>query len=173
LVRTAGHDFMDFRVNAVDGSTLGGSDGCINFKDADNTGLAQCLYDAKMVSLYEGFCTLVSLADFLVIAAEAVMGRTATGYSSSNPYASGSYAATLKSNFKYGRTTANTCSWNVGLMPNPEDSCDGLETIFVNNIYKEHATPWKMVAAINGAHTLGSAKVANSGYDGFWSETGS
>lgn len=58
-------------------------------------------------------------------------------------------------------------------MPNPEDSCDGLETIFVNNIYKAHATPWKMVAAINGAHTLGSAKIGNSGYSGFWSETGS
>lgn len=25
-----------------------------------------------------------------------------------------------------------------------------------------------MVAAISGAHTLGSATIANSGYDGFW-----
>ena len=57
-------------------------------------------------------------------------------------------------------------------MPNPEESCDGLSTIFINNVYKAHKTPWKMVAAINGAHTLGSAKVQNSGYSGFWSESG-
>ena len=95
LVRTAGHDFMDFRIQS-DGTFKGGSDGCINFKDADNTGLAQCLFDANMVSLYEGFCTTVSLADFLVIAAEAVMGRTATGYNSSNRFATGTYANVLK-----------------------------------------------------------------------------
>lgn len=30
-----------------------------------------------------------------------------------------------------------------------------------------------MTAAISGAHTLGSAKVKNSGYDGFWSSAAS
>ena len=56
-------------------------------------------------------------------------------------------------------------------MPNPEHSCTGLSNIFVDHIYKEHHSPWKMVAAINGAHTIGSAKIANSGYDGFWSDS--
>jgi hypothetical protein len=56
-------------------------------------------------------------------------------------------------------------------MPNPEESCDGLSTIFKDNIYKTHAAPWKMIAAINGAHTLGSATIANSGYSGFWSSS--
>ena len=42
IVRAAGHDFMDFRYNA-DGSTSGGSDGCINFNDPDNAGLRECL----------------------------------------------------------------------------------------------------------------------------------
>ena len=55
-------------------------------------------------------------------------------------------------------------------MPNPEDSCTGLEEIFVDNIFSTADEPWRMVAAINGAHTVGSAKIETSGYDGYWSE---
>jgi hypothetical protein len=42
IVRLAGHDFMDYRLNA-DGTTSGGSDGCVNFNDADNAGLEACI----------------------------------------------------------------------------------------------------------------------------------
>jgi hypothetical protein len=42
LVRAAGHDFMDFRINA-DNTTSGGMDGCINFLDGDNAGLQSCI----------------------------------------------------------------------------------------------------------------------------------
>lgn len=48
LVRLAGHDFMDFRVNEADGSSTGGADGCVNFADADNAGLAGCLTDSAV-----------------------------------------------------------------------------------------------------------------------------
>jgi hypothetical protein len=51
LVRTAGHDFMDYRV-AADGTESGGSDGCIIFADGDNTGLADCLEDSGLVSVF-------------------------------------------------------------------------------------------------------------------------
>jgi len=46
LVRVAGHDLMDFRYGNLDednSPTSGGSDGCINFMDLDNTGLSACL----------------------------------------------------------------------------------------------------------------------------------
>jgi hypothetical protein len=33
---------MDYRLNA-DGTTSGGSDGCVNFNDADNAGLEACI----------------------------------------------------------------------------------------------------------------------------------
>jgi len=66
------------------------------------------------------------------------------------------------------------CPLNVGLMPNPENSCTDLEEIFVNHIFNTkglcRTKRWRMIAAINGAHTLGSAKVENSGYKGFWSD---
>jgi hypothetical protein len=42
LVRNAGHDFMDFRIN-TDNTTTGGMDACINFNDSDNAGLRECL----------------------------------------------------------------------------------------------------------------------------------
>jgi hypothetical protein len=51
LVRTAGHDFMDYRV-AADGTKSGGADGCIIFADGDNTGLADCLEDSGLVSVF-------------------------------------------------------------------------------------------------------------------------
>ena len=41
IVRTVGHDFMDFRNN--NGVASGGADGCMAFSDADNTGLPTCL----------------------------------------------------------------------------------------------------------------------------------
>jgi|TARA_B110000285_G_scaffold151316_1_gene168904 hypothetical protein len=59
-------------------------------------------------------------------------------------------------------------------MPNPEHGCDSgdnsLNDVFVSNggVYAAHSEPWKMTAAISGAHTLGSASIANSGYDGWW-----
>jgi len=57
-----------------------GADGCIDFHDADNAGLAECIYQGEfgvsMRDAYKQWCTTVSLADFFVIAAEALMEQT-------------------------------------------------------------------------------------------------
>lgn len=63
-----------------------------------------------------------------------------------------------------------TCERNIGLMPDPEDGCNGLQDIFVDNIYKDRVDAWVLTAAISGAHTLGNAKIENSGYQGAWSD---
>ena len=89
LLRMAGHDFMDFRYEA-DGTSTGGSDGCINFEDPDNKGLPECLTLYNMPAVYEEFKDDVSLADFFVIAAEAAMGRTASDYNTIFRFASSS-----------------------------------------------------------------------------------
>ena len=53
LVRLAGHDFMDYRVGGTGGSAnVGGSDGCINFADADNTGLSSCITEFNVNTDY-------------------------------------------------------------------------------------------------------------------------
>jgi hypothetical protein len=77
VLRMAGHDFMDYRTD----TGLGGSDGCINFNDEDNTGIPSCVAAHGLVAAYAEFCESVSLADWMVIAGEAIMGRTATDFS--------------------------------------------------------------------------------------------
>ena len=60
------------------------------------------------------------------------------------------------------------------MMPNPENGCNDLQSIFVEHIYNVRrcgkACKWGLTAAISGAHTIGSAKLENSGYEGHWSD---
>jgi hypothetical protein len=70
---------MDYRTDKSEG----GSDGCVNFNDPDNKGLKECILKYDYNSVYKKHCSVVSLADFIVIAAEAVMSRTATDYTPS------------------------------------------------------------------------------------------
>ena len=117
----AGHDFMDYRTD----TGLGGSDGCINFNDEDNHGIVSCVQKFGLVEAYETYCDQVSLADWMVIAGEAVMGRTATDFNASDYYADGQLSQVFRDNFKAGRTTDSECAWNVGFMPNPDNGCQG------------------------------------------------
>jgi len=160
---------MDYRNNF--GTESGGSDGCVNFNDADNTGLATCITTSTVSTIYQTYCDKVSLADFIVIAAEALMARTATDYNSAAPFTSGTLATKYRNRFKAGRTTQETCPDNHGLMPDANAGCSHLEEIFVNHVYAGNGNDnaWKLTAAISGAHTLGSAKTENSGFNGHWS----
>lgn len=175
LVRLAGHDFMDFRRDAA-GVETGGSDGCVNFNDPDNAGLEACLTATNIQSVYENHCDVASLADFIVIASEAAMARTATGFDSNNQFAAGSLESKFRNRFKAGRTTAESCDV-TGLLPAAEAGCTDLESVFINHIYSDARGrrrtngKWRLTAAISGAHTLGGAKPENSGFVGTWSDT--
>jgi catalase (peroxidase I) len=83
LIRTAGHDFMDYRID-----NGGGSDGCFNLKDPDNKGLQSCLTNHGIIDLYDNIVNTlgysVSIADFLVIAGETAAGRLADDYALDN-----------------------------------------------------------------------------------------
>jgi len=109
LLRAAGHDFMDYR---VDEEHQGGSDGCINFNDPDNAGLQKCLEFHEIPELYSNYKDHVSLADFIVIIAEAAMARSHSSYSASDPYEDGTLAQKFRDGFKFGRVTDEECSWN-------------------------------------------------------------
>jgi len=82
-------------------------------------------------------------------------------------------AKVFRDQFKFGRTTAETCDWAAELMPDPENGCDDINSIFHTHLFKyqKGREKKKLTAAIMGAHTIGSAKVENSGYKGSWSET--
>merc|ERR1719162_1231028 len=84
-----------------------GSDGCVDFGDPDNGGLAACLqqldisYNKVGLSSFNNaaVCEKVSLADFLVIAGEAVMEITKV--------------TTSDIGFKDGRTASTTQRFGV------------------------------------------------------------
>jgi hypothetical protein len=50
IIRLSGHDLMDFR--NYSGVVTGGSDGCVNFNDPDNAGLAECLSSTNFLPVY-------------------------------------------------------------------------------------------------------------------------
>ena len=54
--------------------------GCVDFSDGDNAGLDVCLFQgtfgASFADAYESYCATASLADFLDISPEAVVGVT-------------------------------------------------------------------------------------------------
>jgi len=101
LIRLAGHDLMDYR--DVGGVMSGGSDGCVNLYDDDNKGLDTCLDDTDIQAVYDDYCDKVSLADFIVIAAESVTARTATNYNANQQFANGTLEAHFRDNFRAGR----------------------------------------------------------------------
>jgi len=74
----------------------GGSDGCVNFTEGDNKGLPQCLAKAGIEDIYGKWCDKVSLADFIVIAAEAVTGGLAADYDKTDMFKSGTLASKFR-----------------------------------------------------------------------------
>lgn len=56
VLRIAGHDLMDFRKVATN---FGGSDGCINFDEADNKGLTDCSSSTgtTLRTVYQTWCS--------------------------------------------------------------------------------------------------------------------
>lgn len=173
LLRLAGHDLMDFRRPAKKGEdATGGSDGCVNFLDPDNAGLGACLKKTGVETVYAKHCDKVSMADFLVIAAEAVVTRLGTGYDGQTPFKKGTLGQLFRDQLKVGRQTLKQCPDNTGLMPNPERGCNALKAVFLDHVYYERwnkRRSWALTAALSGAHTLGRATTSRSGYDGHWS----
>lgn len=138
----------------------------VDMTDADNAGLAQCLYQGEfgvsIADAYADFCTSISLADFLVVAAEAVMGASRKHVTDADSSRS---PIDFKSKFKFGRTTAKSCASAHGRLPNPENSCAAVQETFVESM----GLSWAQAAALMGVHTLGRAQISNSGYNGWWS----
>jgi len=178
VLRMAGHDFMDF-----DGKE-GGSDACTDLDFGDNAGLLPCLVNGEfghsLQEVYTPVCTQVSLADFIVIAGEAVMVKTRKIAQSSNSSRKplDFTAGPTAHRFKFGRKTRSASCESFEkshLLPNPEDGCDGVKTTFVDNMKlgsSKHGGPNALAAALMGVHTLGRARKENSGYEGWWSEAG-
>lgn len=125
-------------------------------------GLKGCLLDdhtpqgvPAVQGMWQEFCTDVSLADFFVLTAEALIEKTL-------PANQAWLGQELRAQFRFGRTTAATC--HNPALPNPEESCHAVEKNFVNSL----GLTWRKATALMGVHTLGRASPENSGFDGPW-----
>jgi len=159
ILRLAAHDFMDY--GAIDG----GSDGCLYLPDGDNAGLSNCLAGTETVvgllDAYESFCSRISLADFIVIGAEAVMNITRQNVLDDKPSHKG---LDFRARFKYGRVTNPQCNSAIGVMPDAERGCDAVKDTMISKM----GLTWTQAAALMGAHTIGQASLDRSGYNGRW-----
>merc|ERR1719482_2413758 len=161
VLRLAAHDFMDYTLGS------GGADGCVSFDDPDNAGLNDCFVGGSDViglhQVYRNFCTKISLADFLVISAEAVMNITRDNVLKVDP---DRQALDFRSRFKYGRVTQKQCDASFGGMPDAEKGCTAVK----QNLLTPLNLTWSQAAALMGGHTIGGASLGNSGYTGRWKE---
>lgn len=126
MIRLAGHDTLDYYRGQY------GSDGCLDFQNPINVGLADCIRSTGIVAVYETRCDEVSLADFIVIAAEAMMYRLSTDYDSRNLFTFGQLGRVFRDNFKAGRTAQASCE---DRMPNPANGCGAVEEYLVHNVF--------------------------------------
>merc|ERR1712130_79265 len=144
----------------------GGSDACTDMAEPDNAGLEDCLLTgmegATIKEVYVNWCSKISLADFVVLAAEAAMTYTRHLYLKATGETED---VRFKAQFHYGRTTSQTCEFNQ-MLPDPTKSCRDVERVFIENMELD----WKMAAALMGVHTLGRAAKQNSGFFGWWSD---
>ena len=127
----------------------------------------ECLYQGKHEILlrgaYKNHCSDVTVADFLVIAAEMVMVSSRDVGLEENP---SKPEIDFTKGFKLGRQTALECPGSAHQLPNPENVCAANEEPFVQNM----ELSWPETAALIGVHTLGRAQPQFLAYLAYWSD---
>ena len=108
VLRLAGRDLMDYRKGGK-GPGTGGSDGCIDFEDPNNAGLPTCLVWTDLPGIYDKWCDQISLADFIVVAAEAVAGSLSPDYNANHKFNTDTLLARFKYQFEFGRKSVDEC----------------------------------------------------------------
>lgn len=183
VLRTTGHDWMDFRKD--DPEHVGGMDGCINLMEQDNAGIAQCLARFHILDAYHALESVISIGDYFTIAAEATMSRASSTWNQDDPFDPTTLMGKYRDGFKFGRKPVESCEFNTHRMPMVPKACGttaeaeaggvygaerGLKQIFNDNIFAGREDAWALTAATNGVHTVGSAHIINSGFEGHWSD---
>jgi hypothetical protein len=79
---------MDYRKSKgkSKGPGTGGSDACINFDDPNNVDIPDCLLWTDLAGIYNKWCDRISMADFIVVAAEAVVGSMSPDYNANHKF---------------------------------------------------------------------------------------
>lgn len=140
IVRLSFHDAGSF-----DGAT-GGADGCVDLESTENRGLTDTI--AELAPIAESAAPHLSRADVWALA-----GAMAIEFAGGPPLS-----------FSAGRVDSDDCAGHGARHPDAEQGHAHISDVFVGRLgFSE-----REVAALMGAHVLGRAQVANSGYDGAW-----
>jgi cytochrome c peroxidase len=140
IVRLAFHDAGTF-----DGAS-GGADGCVDLNAVENRGLRPIT--EQLETLVAGASPALSRADVWALAASVAI-EAAGGPSLS---------------FRFGRVDSQECSGHASRLPSAESDHEHIRSVFVTRLgFTE-----RDVVALMGAHVLGRAVSANSGYEGSW-----
>lgn len=157
VIRLAFHDAAEFDQTASDTLRF---DGCINLADAGNNGLGPTI--ATLETMWRPHCAFISRADYWYLAAKAVLETVTTN----SP-------ADFAIPFTYGREDVAACTYSdftdleLSRLPGAEHGMDELERVFVTQM----GLTLRDATALIGAHTLGRAQAAISGYNGPWELT--
>ena len=163
LVRLGFHD----SVGGGRPNKLGGPNGCIDVTTPLNNGLENAVENLTVAYNNNGFNLLMSKADFFVLAGNVAIKIASTLPEGTIPEGGLPIPdAPLVLPFRYGRQDDLTCDGVDGsFLPSPDLSYAQTARIFCTRI---GMSPRQLVA-IMGAHTLGRARGAESGFDGSWS----
>lgn len=150
VVRLAFHDAGTFDVSNPTSTQV---DGCIDIENPDNGGLLRVIN--LLQPIYERHNSSIGRADFWQLAANvAIASSLPTG-------------AILQLPTRFGRKDSKfatkLCNNNFGL-PDAEKSHFHTTAVFQNRM----GFSQREITALMGAHTLGRADTAESGYDGAW-----
>jgi hypothetical protein len=150
IVRLAFHDAGTFDVSNPTSTQV---DGCIDIENPDNGGLLRVIN--LLQPIYERHNSSIGRADFWQLAANvAIASSLPTG-------------AILQLPTRFGRKDSKfatkLCNNNFGL-PDAEKSHFHTTAVFQNRM----GFSQRDITALMGAHTLGRADTAESGYDGAW-----
>ena len=147
---------------------LGGPNGCIDFTFTGNGGLQDVVGNLTALYASGGFSSLLSKADFFVLAGNAAVRVASMLPPGATPQGGLPMPdAPLRLPFRYGRVDDASCDGVDGaFLPSTNLSYGGIAAIFCTRV---GMTPRQLVA-IMGAHTLGRAEASDSGgFDGGWS----
>lgn len=148
-------DFMDYDPSS---GTPMGSDGCFDGDADENNGLETIWCDTcPLTVLYnELYSTVLSKADFWILAANAVIKHTSPDNN----------VLDLKSTFQWGRVDAVSCVGSAVRLPGAS-GCSEVERVLMDRL----GMSWTDAVALIGAHTLGRGNRDFSGHHGIWDVT--
>ena len=147
-VRLAFHDAGEVDLNAVNGTDILGSDGCLSNSDA-NAGLIEpnSLVNTVIEPAWQSVCDRISRADFWVLYAILILQRAEP-------------TGVMTIPFQYGRRDSHSCEAGASRLPNAQLGLDEFMRVFVTQM----GLTMHDAVVLLGAHTVGHVHPEVSGY---------